>query len=998
MSTRSVIVRLEAEVSQFTAGMGRAAASTDDVASRMAGTRQSVADNEQAMKDLGGTFLKFGALGVAALGATAKAAMDWEAAWAGVTKTVDGSADEMDMLEKGLRGLAKTLPATHTEIAGVAEAAGQLGVSRKDVVGFTKTMIDLSETTNLSSDEAATSIAQISNVMGTMAREGAMGVQRFGATLVALGNDGASTEKEIVAMAARLSGAMKLVGGSEADLLAMANAMASVGIEAQLGGGVMSRVMQRMYADVQTGGEGLDNLARVAGVSSKEFATAFETDPVRAVDTMIKGLSRVKESGGNVIETMKDLGIKGTEETSVILRLAGAGDLLTDSLDLGAKAWEENTALAAEAEKRYATTEAKIQIAWNKIKDAAIDAGGVILPLLAGLGDMVGGLASAFGGLPAPAQSALTIIAGVATAAALMGGALLVTIPKIAATRLAMQTLSTSGSRIPGVMGKIGKGAGIAMVGIVALGAALKLGGAIWGEEALDVEKFGQALTAAGGNAEAVNELFADTEHGINGVGDAALRLSEANWGDDLWSGILDTLDMDDSVTRMRDSLQSLDTTMAGLVQSGSTEKAGKNFATLFEETSKAAEAQGKTALTTRELLDLMPEYEAQLNAAATAAGVKLTSDELLNFALGKMPPAMTAATTGLEVMQKGVEETGVSIDAVVEDMDKFLEGLFQLGLATMSSRDANVAFNESIRNVLPTMEEIINSGGAMGAMLNETGTDFDLTTEAGSKANGAFQDIARNGMAEVEAMAKEGLGQDALQGKLTGTYESLIVAAGQLGITGTAAEDLARKVLGVPDGVEIASWMDGQAKGMAEQTKVAVDAVDGSVATVTTKFVSLFEQKGTPYRDDMNAAGDIRNGPAADPRSWIPGFGKAGGGEIDGPGTGISDSVNIRASKGEHMFTAAEVDLMGGQQAVYKFRSDLKRNGGLAGHAAGGEIGSTSARSLVAAAPQRIDYDRMAQAGGDRYTFVVPDKITAEQYFDEAQYRARVNNRGGRK
>lgn len=84
--------------------------------------------------------------------------------------------------------------------------------------------------------EAATSIAQISNVMGTMEHDGSEGVERFAATLVALGKAGASTEAEIVDMAQCIAGAGKLVGASESDVLALANAMASVGIESQLGG------------------------------------------------------------------------------------------------------------------------------------------------------------------------------------------------------------------------------------------------------------------------------------------------------------------------------------------------------------------------------------------------------------------------------------------------------------------------------------------------------------------------------------------------------------------------------------------------------------------------------------------------------------------------------------------------------------------------------------------------------------------------------------------
>lgn len=86
------------------------------------------------METTGKMMLAFGAVSVAALGAGAKAAMDWESAWAGVTKTVDGTPEQMAEVEASLRGLAKTLPATHEEIAGVAEAAGALGGAREDIL------------------------------------------------------------------------------------------------------------------------------------------------------------------------------------------------------------------------------------------------------------------------------------------------------------------------------------------------------------------------------------------------------------------------------------------------------------------------------------------------------------------------------------------------------------------------------------------------------------------------------------------------------------------------------------------------------------------------------------------------------------------------------------------------------------------------------------------------------------------------------------------------
>src|SRR5690606_31170975 len=172
----------------------RAAMSQTDAAAKQQETTfgrlaKSADQNREAWDRAGTALTAFGAVTTVAMGATVKAAMDWESAWTGVLKTVDGTPAQLAAVETGLRQLAKTLPASHQEIAAVAEAAGQLGVSTPGIVDFTKTMIDLGETTNLTSDEAATAIAQMANVMGLKLDGSTDDVQRFGATLVELGNN-----------------------------------------------------------------------------------------------------------------------------------------------------------------------------------------------------------------------------------------------------------------------------------------------------------------------------------------------------------------------------------------------------------------------------------------------------------------------------------------------------------------------------------------------------------------------------------------------------------------------------------------------------------------------------------------------------------------------------------------------------------------------------------------------------------------------------------------
>lgn len=169
---------------------------------------------------------------VAGVTAVTKAAIDWESSFAGVMKTSDEVIDANGKviysyadLESGLRDLAKQLPSTHAEIAQVAETAGQLGIATQDVVSFTKTMIDLGESTNMSAEDAATAIAKIANITGMTASE----YERFGSSVVALGNNFATTESQIIEMANRLAAAGTLAGLSETEILGLATAMSSVG-------------------------------------------------------------------------------------------------------------------------------------------------------------------------------------------------------------------------------------------------------------------------------------------------------------------------------------------------------------------------------------------------------------------------------------------------------------------------------------------------------------------------------------------------------------------------------------------------------------------------------------------------------------------------------------------------------------------------------------------------------------------------------------------------
>lgn len=197
-----------------------------------------------------------------------------------VLKTVDEATDangkvtiSYNDLEKGIRDMSKTLPASAAQISEVAENAGQLGIKTENVLSFTRTMIDLGESTNMSADEAATALARLANITGMPQTE----FDKLGAVIVDLGNNFATTESEITEMGLRLAGAGHQVGMSEAQIMSFAAALSSVGIEAEAGGSAFSKVMVEMQLAVENGANafaGLESLSQQTGVSMEQVSNA----------------------------------------------------------------------------------------------------------------------------------------------------------------------------------------------------------------------------------------------------------------------------------------------------------------------------------------------------------------------------------------------------------------------------------------------------------------------------------------------------------------------------------------------------------------------------------------------------------------------------------------------------------------------------------------------------------------------------------------------------
>ncbi|EUJ41980.1 phage tail tape measure protein [Brochothrix campestris] len=363
---------------------------------------------------------------VAGVGLSIKAASDFESSFAGVKKTVDEVVDKNGKvtlsykdLEDGIRKMALEIPAATTEINAVAESAGQLGIKTENVLSFTRTMIDMGQATNMSSEDAATALAKLANIT-QMPQEN---FDKLGSSIVNLGNNMATTESDIVEMSLRLAGSSKQAGMSEDQILALAAAMSSVGINAEAGGGSMSRIMQKINSDVMSGAGNLENFASVANMSASDFQKAWKEDASSALVSFVEGLDSAGKSGEDVSGILKDMGIRSTQEVDTMLRLAGAGDVLSGALDTSAEGWRENTALTKEAETRYATFESKLQMVKNKFSDIMITVGGPFMDAVAGMLDgltpilnVISSIATKFGEADKNTQQMIMTFVGIVAA------------------------------------------------------------------------------------------------------------------------------------------------------------------------------------------------------------------------------------------------------------------------------------------------------------------------------------------------------------------------------------------------------------------------------------------------------------------------------------------------------------------------------------------------------------------------------------------------------
>lgn len=242
--------------------------------------------------------------------------------------------------------------------------------------------------------------------------------------------------------------------------------------------------------------------------------------------------------------------------------------------------------------------------------------------------------------------------------------------------------------------------------------------------------------------------------------------------------------------------------------------------------------------------------------------------------------------------------------DEYTNKLSALVDAMNELNGAGQSAASANLAFKDALADVDATIQNARD--GADGYALG-----LDDSTQAGRDNLAMLIDLAEKSQDAAESQFDLDQNTKAYEKALRDGRQALIERAEDLGATADEAEDLADSIYGIPDKTEFEVIAKTQAAEAAMQRlTAALNYVD------TTDPVLVVSQVG----------GGISR--------------RATGGAIYGPGSGTSDTAGLFAlSNGEHVLTAADVAAMGGQHAVYAFRTGLHDSGAAGSSAVGDTI-----------------------------------------------------------
>lgn len=374
--------------------------------------------------------------------AMAHTTIEYEKAFAQVQRTTGVMGSEAQVLKDELVSLSTVLPETFADIAEIAKLGGQLNIPAEGIVNFTEVVAKLTATTDLSAEAAGTAIGRFHALLDV----GFHQFDNLASSILRVGVNSVATETQIVNTATQISSMGQFAGLTADQVIGLSGALASVGAQPELARGTITRTFTQMSTAISEGGDRLEQFARLAGVSADEFRSAWQSEDFADVfQSFLRGL---EAEGGNAVATLRELGITSVRDVPLLLRLAGAGEVVQQAFVDAAGGFRDATDIVEQYSIIAETTAARLEMLgngiraiWNAVgEDANMGPLKALLESLSGIANVLLALArNRVGAAVIGTATAFTVLVGVLAAAR---GAQYLMLATMAAVKTAMVDLN----------------------------------------------------------------------------------------------------------------------------------------------------------------------------------------------------------------------------------------------------------------------------------------------------------------------------------------------------------------------------------------------------------------------------------------------------------------------------------------------------------------------------------------------------------------------------
>lgn len=649
MATRTVTVRLRADISNYTRGMRQAAEETSSLAGHGAAVSAAL---------------------VAGFAVAAASAAKFDKALSNVRAVSGASTKEMAKLRAAALEAGKSTSYTATEAADAEAELARAGVSVADITGGAlKGSLALAASGQLDLAEAATVSAQAMNTFGLKGKD----VGHI-ADLLSAGANKSAADVHGLGEALRQGGLLAhQTGLSIEDTVGVLSAFADHALIGSDAGTSLKTMLQRLTPQSKEAEQMMQRLGFTAYDSTGKFVGLSEL------------AQRLKTSFGKLTPEARNAAMATIFGSDAV---RGA----TILYELGAKGVNKYTAAVDDqgAAARMASVQndnlvGDLERLRGAIETALIEGGSAANGALRGLTQTITRLVNAYSSLPPELQKGITLFGGLAGGAGLVVAGVLLLLPKIRAVRTELAALGITAERARGYMGMLGR-TSLVVAGLMAVSYASSKIRDELKDAPPSVAKMADSLVDLGRNGKASGELLKTFGGDLDGFGEAVKRVAHPNWEArttdivnsltlDLTKGLAETeMPLDDA----HDRITALDQALAQLVQSGNTDVAAQAFGRM----AKAANEQGTS---TDKLKTLLPQYTDALANVSTQS--KLTAD-------GQGELGDQAKTTA-EALQDQRSEA-----------EKLTDALNALNGLNIGAAEAQINFRQSLHDLTQVVKD----------------------------------------------------------------------------------------------------------------------------------------------------------------------------------------------------------------------------------------------------------------------------------------------------